>query len=44
MKTLEIDVEVHADGSMKLLAQLPSWLTPGRQRMLLVLDEPTTTA
>ncbi len=40
MKTLETDVEINPDGSMKLLSPLPGWLTPGRRRLLLVVDEP----
>ena len=40
MKTLETDAEINADGSMKLLSPLPAWLTPGRRRLLLVMDEP----
>ncbi|WP_295431333.1 hypothetical protein [uncultured Thiodictyon sp.] len=40
MKTLETDVEINPDGSIKLLSPLPAWLTPGRRRLLLVVDEP----
>lgn len=40
MKTLETDVEINPDGSIKLLSPLPGWLTPGRQHLLLVVDEP----
>lgn len=35
MHTLETDVEVGADGSMKLLSPLPEWLKPGRMHVLL---------
>ncbi|MHB1082301.1 MAG: hypothetical protein ACYC67_23120 [Prosthecobacter sp.] len=35
MNTLETDVEVSADGSLKLLSPLPEWLKPGRMHMLL---------
>lgn len=37
MNTLETDVEVAADGSLKLLSPLPAWLKPGRTHMLLVV-------
>ena len=36
MNTLETDVEVAADGSIRLLSPLPSWLKPGRNHVLLV--------
>lgn len=36
MKTLETDIEVSADGSLRLLTPLPSWLRPGRAHVLLV--------
>lgn len=39
MKTLETDIEVSADGSLRLLAPLPSWLRPGRTHVLLVATE-----
>lgn len=39
MKTLETDIEVHADGSLKLLAPMPHWLKPGRSHVLLVMAE-----
>lgn len=35
MHTLETDVEVGADGSLKLLSPLPEWLKPGRMHVLL---------
>ncbi|MGV3659632.1 MAG: hypothetical protein ACO1TE_05595 [Prosthecobacter sp.] len=35
MHTLETDVEVSADGSLKLLSPLPEWLKPGRMHVLL---------
>ncbi len=35
MHTLETDVEVSADGSLKLLSPLPEWLKPGRAHVLL---------
>lgn len=35
MNTLETDVEVSADGSLKLLSPLPEWLKPGRAHVLL---------
>ncbi|MDB6073274.1 MAG: hypothetical protein JWO89_914 [Verrucomicrobiaceae bacterium] len=37
MNTLETDVEVAADGSLKLLSPLPDWLKPGRTHMLLMV-------
>jgi hypothetical protein len=41
MNTLETDVEIAADGSMKLLSPLPDWLKPGRSHVLLtVADAP----
>ena len=39
MKTLEADVQVGADGSLKLLVPLPSWLKPGRRHVVLVVDD-----
>lgn len=35
MNILETDVEVSADGSLKLLSPLPEWLKPGRAHVLL---------
>lgn len=35
MNTLETDVEVSADGSLKLLSPLPEWLKPGRMRLVI---------
>jgi hypothetical protein len=35
MNTLETDVEVSADGSLKLFSPLPDWLKPGRAHVLL---------
>ena len=35
MNTLETDVEIHANGSLKLLLPLPKWLKPGRVLVLL---------
>ena len=39
MNTLETDVEVSADGSLKLLSPLPEWLKPGRRHLLLSVPE-----
>jgi hypothetical protein len=39
MNTLETDVEVAADGSIRLLSPLPDWLKPGRAHLLLVATE-----
>ena len=30
MNTLETDIEIAPDGSMKLLSPLPAWIKPGR--------------
>jgi hypothetical protein len=35
---LESDVEIRADGNVKLLSPLPAWLKPGRARVLLMVD------
>ena len=39
MRTLETDVQVGADGSLKLLVPLPAWLKPGRRHIVLVVEE-----
>jgi len=39
MNTLETDVEVAADGSIRLLSPMPEWLKPGRTHLLLVATE-----
>lgn len=39
MHTLETDVEIAADGSMKLLSPMPDWLKPGRAHVLLTLSD-----
>lgn len=39
MNTLETDVEVSADGSLKLLSPLPEWLKPGRIHMTLSVQD-----
>jgi len=41
MKTLESDAEIRADGNVKLLAPMPTWLKPGRVHVLLVVDSVT---
>ncbi len=41
MNTLETDVEVSADGSLKLLSPLPEWLKPGRLHVLLSVPNDT---
>lgn len=43
MNTLETDVEVSADGSLKLLSPLPEWLKPGRMHLLLSVPTGTIT-
>ena len=42
MNTLETDIEVHADGSLKLLSPLPEWLKPGRVHVLLSVPNGTS--
>jgi uncharacterized protein (DUF433 family) len=39
MNTLETDIEISADGNVKLLAPMPSWLRPGRSHVLLVMAD-----
>jgi hypothetical protein len=43
MNTLETDVEVSADGSLKLLSPLPEWLKSGRMHVLLSVTEGAST-
>jgi hypothetical protein len=38
MKTLEADIEIGADGSVKLLSPLPAWLKPGRAHVLMTVE------
>lgn len=38
MKTLETDIEIGADGSVKLLSPLPAWLKPGRVHVLMTVE------
>lgn len=38
MKTLETDIEIGADGSIKLLSPLPAWLKPGRAHVLMSVE------
>ncbi|QTN32889.1 hypothetical protein HZ994_11315 [Akkermansiaceae bacterium] len=38
MNTLEIDIEIGAEGSVKLLSPLPTWLKPGRARVLMTVE------
>ncbi|WP_395734492.1 hypothetical protein [Prosthecobacter sp.] len=42
MNTLETDVEISADGSLKLLSPLPDWLKPGRMHLLLSVPNGAT--
>lgn len=37
MNTLETDIEIAADGSVKFLSPLPEWLKPGRAHVVLSL-------
>lgn len=39
MHTLETDIEVSADGSLKLLSPLPEWLKPGRVHVMLSVTD-----
>ncbi|MFZ4764326.1 MAG: hypothetical protein ACOYMN_05185 [Roseimicrobium sp.] len=39
MNTLETDIEIAADGSMKLLSPMPDWLKPGRAHVLLTVAD-----
>ena len=43
MNTLETDVEVSADGSLKLLSPLPEWLKPGPAHVLLSVPNGAST-
>lgn len=38
MNTLETDIEIGADGSVKLLSPLPTWLKPGRAHVRITLE------
>ena len=38
MKTLETDIEIGADGSVRLLSPLPAWLKPGRAHVLMTVE------
>jgi hypothetical protein len=42
MNTLETDIEVSADGSLKLLSPLPEWLKPGRVHVVLSVQNGTS--
>ena len=42
MNTLETDIEISADGNVRLLSPMPSWMKPGRSHVLLVMDESKT--
>lgn len=37
MNTLEADIEIAADGSLKLLSPLPAWVKPGKAHVLLTV-------
>ncbi len=37
MNILETDIEIAADGSVKLLSPLPAWLKPGRAHAVMTL-------
>lgn len=39
MKTLETDMEICADGSVRLLSALPVWLKPGRVHVRLTIED-----
>jgi len=38
MRTLETDIEIGADGSVKLLSPLPAWLKPGRAHVRMTVE------
>jgi hypothetical protein len=38
MKTLETDIEIGVDGSVRLLSPLPAWLKPGRAHVLMTVE------
>ena len=38
MRTLETDIEIGADGSVRLLSPLPAWLKPGRAHVLMTVE------
>lgn len=38
MKTLEADIEIGTDGSMRMLSPLPAWLKPGRAHVLMTVE------
>lgn len=39
MNTPETDIEIDADGSMRLLSPLPEWLKPGRAHVVLTVAD-----
>ena len=38
MNTLEMDIEIGADGSMRLLSPLPTWLKSGWAHVLMTVE------
>lgn len=38
MNRLETDIEIGADGSVKLLSPLPAWVKPGRAHVLMTME------
>lgn len=44
MRALKADVQIGADGSLKLFVPLPSWLKPGRRRVVLVVEDAVSSA
>ena len=38
MNTLETDIEIGADGSVRLLSPLPAWPKPGRAHVLMTVE------
>jgi len=38
MNKLETDIEIGADGSVRLLSPLPVWLKPGRAHVLMTVE------
>ncbi len=44
MNTLETDIEIAADGSLRLFSPLPHWLKPGRAHVVLTVADANTGA
>jgi hypothetical protein len=44
MNTIQTEVEITADGTLKLLSPLPAGLKPGRAQIMVILDDDSTEA